>query len=620
MQLRFEPGEDDAYYDSRDALLEELDGWLDRPAPERAAVVTDTRILLDWRYHHSSGVLDEFTPGDVTDFLLEWCPRRLRGHPDGAGYLCNAVGVYVDFMAATGRLVGGVERATRLRKLAADLAPTVRAELRDPTPVVDPFSSDEDDERLRTALDELEGEFGRGPVEEPQPYELPFIYVPPPMADVEAEAAAAPLLVKLDALRDYLGPDGKQLTGTGNLKLADGRALVDLLDTGDEMDPRIGDKTFRTSSTGNLPHLNFILSVAKEIGAVRVYQRRLIPVKAWSARPPLQRAAALFASIVELGPLQMRSSGRVSLVNELYQLLDDGIVHWLAPLLAPDTAELPFESFLEWAQAVVSRQIAPYWPDDADLLKRFTVHDMGRIFAVLEAAGVVCWTGRREMTEDYGYRYSTGGTVALTALGRQLLPDYLDDAGYVLRRVDRIAEGDGAGLIDAMLSVADTQRQTLVAAWQPDRPAAERAQMLTEAIVAASSATTRMMGFIALHEFDIEVAEPLVRQLLDTPVAGHAALWLIQRGRADAETLGNFVDVAVLVDVLSSAVESPEELCGLFAGVPEPVGLLEKMWRHPAPETAPVLDALGRHLPDRTLAKAARKAAVRHRSWIANRG
>jgi len=94
---------------------------------------------------------------------------------------------------------------------------------------------------------------------------------------------------------------------------------------------------------------------------------------------------------------------------------------------------------------------------------------------------------------------------------------------------------------------------------------------------------------------------------------------LIQRDRADSETLGNFVDVAVLVDVLSSVVESPDELCSLFAGVPEPLQLLESMWRHEAPETALVLDALGHHLPDRTLAKAARKAAMRHRSWMANR-
>jgi hypothetical protein len=127
------------------------------------------------------------------------------------------------------------------------------------------------------------------------------------------------------------------------------------------------------------------------------------------------------------------------------------------------------------------------------------------------------------------------------------------------------------------------------------------------------------MGFVALQMFDIEVVEPLVRQLLDTPAAGHAALWLIAQGCADTETLGSFVDVGVFIDVLAGDADDPEELCSAFMASPEPLQLLEEMWRHAAPETAIVLDALGHHLPDKALAKAARKAAMRHRSWMANR-
>jgi hypothetical protein len=620
VRLRFDPGvDDDAYCDARDALLEELDGWLERSARERAAVATDVKIFVDWRYHDSSGVLDEFAPGDVTEFLLQWCPRRFKGHPNGAEYLCNAVGVYVDFMAATGRLVGGVDRASRLMKLAADLAPTVRAELREPTPDVDPLGSDEYDEKLQAALEEIDEQYGARSVEEPEPYELPFIYIPPPIADVEAAAAAAPLLAKLDVLRDYLGSDGKQLTGKGNLKLADGRALVGLLETGDEMDPQIGDKTWRTHSTANLPQLNFILDIAKQSGAIRVHQRRVVPVKAWAGRRVVQRAAALFAAIVEVGPLESLYRGRIWFLAEMHELLDDGIVHWLAPLLADDAAELSFESIIEWAQSVVDRRIAPRARDWVRDLDRFTRRDMSQIFEVLEGAGVVHWADRIEVPEQFGRNYWTGGTVALTALGRHLLPDYLDDAGYVLRRADQVADGDGAALIDAMLSVAETQHESLVAGWQADRPDVERVQMLTEAIAASPTAAGRMMGFVALHMFDIEVVEPLVRQLLDTQVAGHAALWLMSVDRADAEPLASFVDVAVLVDVLADSVDDAKELCSLFTAAPEPLELLDSMWRHPAPETVVVLDALGRHLPDSKLAKAARKAAVRHRSWIANR-
>ncbi len=460
---------------------------------------------------------------------------------------------------------------------------------------------------------------GQGGSSLAEPYELPFIYIPPLAADVEAAAAAAPLLAKLDGLRDHLGSEGKQLTDKGNLRLADGRALVELLDTGDEMDPQIGDKTFRTSSTANLPCLNLILDIAKESGAVRVHQRRLVPVKAWAARSTVARAEALFAAIVELGPLESLYSGRAWFLDEMHQLLDDGIVHWLAPLLADGTAELPFASILEWAQSVITRQVAPYVPEWNENLDGFTQRDMSRIFEVLEDAGVVEWTGRIDVPERFGRSYWTDGTVTLTALGRHVLPDYLDDAGYVLRRAESVADGDGADLIEALLAAAETQQKALIASWQSDRPDIDRVRMLTEAIAESSNAASRMMGFVALHSFDIEVAEPLVRQLLDTPVAGHAALWLVQRDRADAETVGSFVDVAVLVDMLSAAVESPEELCSLFAGVPEPSRLIDSMWRHPAPETADVLDALGRHLPDSKLAKAARKAAVRHRSWMANR-
>jgi hypothetical protein len=619
VRLIFDPGDDDTYNDARDVLLDELDGWLDLPAPDRAGVVTDTKIFLDWRYKESSGVLDDFTPADVAEFLLEWCPHRFKGHPSGAEFLCRGVGIYVSFMAATGRLVGGAERAGRLSQLAIDLVPTVREEIRDPTPALDLYDSyEERNEALQAAIDEIPEKYGRGSVQTPQQYELPFVYIAPPHADVEAVAAAVPFLAKLDVLRDYLGPDGKQLTDKGNVKLADGRALIDLLDTGDEMDPQIGDKTWRTASTANLPRLNLILDLAKRIGAVRVHQCRLVPVKVWDTRSPLQRGVALFQAIVELGPLELLSSGRFWLLDEMAQVLDDGIVHWLAPLLGPEN-ELPLDTIVEWAQSVVDRKLSQHWPDHRDLLEKFTKRDVSAIFEVLEEAALVRWTDRLEVTEQFGRGYWTGGNVALTALGRHVLPDYLDEAGYVLRGADDVADGDGSALIEALLAVAETQQDAVLVGWQPDRPALERARMLTEAIVASSSAASRMMGFVALQKFDIEVAEPLVRELLDTAVAGHAALWLIQQDRADHETVGNFVDVAVLVDVFSAVAQSPEELCSLFAGMPEPLSLLERMWRHPAPEAELVLDALGQHLPDKSLAKAARKAAIRRRSWLASR-
>jgi hypothetical protein len=646
MRLRFSSSGDDedAYYATRDALVDEFGGWLDGPEPERAALVGDVGVFLDWRYHYSSGVLDEFAGGDITEFLLEWCPRKLSAPAEDAEGICQAVGAYLEFMAQTNRLVGGVDRAAALITLADDLIPTMRAEMDNPANFGMAKAlfaglgdvSGLSEEELLSALQARMDEHNALPFEErkaltdkfinpdPEPYELPFVYVPPLAADVDAAVAAAPLPAKVDALRGYLGVSGKPLTDKGNLKLADGRALIELLDTGDVMDPQIGDKTFRTVSTAELSRLMFLVDVAKRAGAVRVHQRRLVPTKAWATRPPVQQATALVATIIELGPLQSLSSGRIWLFNELHQLLDDGIVLWLSPLLGPRT-EGPFEDLVELPKVVVAQQLAPYWPERSkDSIDEFTVRDMGRIFELLELAGAVQWTDRIEVPNPYGRSSWAGGTVGLTALGRRVLPDYVDDAGLVLHRVADLSGADGTALVDAMLSVAESQRPAVLAAWQPDRSLAERAQMLTETIASSDSAEVRTIGFDTLDLFGIDVVEPLVRQLLDTTVAGYAALWLMVHGRADRATVGSFVDTAALVDLLAGLLDDPDALCDMFTTAPDadpgqPYTMLDEMWRQPTRETALVLDALGQHLKDRKLAKAARKAAMRHRSWMANR-
>jgi len=120
--------------------------------------------------------------------------------------------------------------------------------------------------------------------------------------------------------------------------------------------------------------------------------------------------------------------------------------------------------------------------------------------------------------------------------------------------------------------------------------------------------------------FDTAVAEPYMRQLLDSAAAGHAAIWLLDHGLADGDTVGGFITPAIMVDILSQLIDHPNVLCEQFLGGHDPDRMLEFFWRHPAPETAAVLDALGRHLPDRALAKQARKAAIKHRSWMANTG
>lgn len=402
--------------------------------------------------------------------------------------------------------------------------------------------------------------------------------------------------------------------------MADGRTLVDLLDTGDTFDPEHGGTTYKTVSIEHVAGLTFIVDIAKHARAVRVHQRRLVPVQAWIRRAPVDRAVAPARLVVESGPLTWRGSRYRTVFDTLAELLDDGVVHWLTPLLAHGV-EAEYDGIVDFARTVVNDQFGDddRWGEAFDAI---TPQYVSRIFTTLETAGVVEWLDKVDVATRWGGSYSAGGVVRLTALGRHVIADLAPEAGYALTTLSGLENADGGALLDALGSVPDDQHPAVLAAWQPARTSAERAEMIVAAIADADSAATRLVGFVALERFDPDTVAPPARQLLDSSAAGHAALWLMNHGLADRETVGQFVDIGVLIDMLAITLDDPAEMCRLFTGSlsgEELSAMLDDMWRHPAAETVDVLDALGRHLPDAKLAKAARKAAMRHRSWMANR-
>lgn len=174
-------------------------------------------------------------------------------------------------------------------------------------------------------------------------------------------------------------------------------------------------------------------------------------------------------------------------------------------------------------------------------------------------------------------------------------------------------------LAHVMNSAPKDRHSMLLAAWQPALPESERAGIVAASIIDSMDARSRLVGLHLLGMFDTDVAEPHMRQLLDTAAAGHAAIWLLDHGLADGDTVGRFITPAIVVDILSQLIDHPEVLCQQFLGGHDPDRMLEFFSRHPAPETAAVLEILGRHLPDRVLAKQARRALIKHLSWLANR-
>jgi hypothetical protein len=97
--------------------------------------------------------------------------------------------------------------------------------------------------------------------------------------------------------------EGRRLTQTGRLTLADARELAALLETGDEIDPVVGRRVFRTRSSEDLRGLNLVLAWARTAGLLRVERGRLVPVKknAGLLDRPLELWAALFDGFDGLG-------------------------------------------------------------------------------------------------------------------------------------------------------------------------------------------------------------------------------------------------------------------------------------------------------------------------------
>lgn len=90
--------------------------------------------------------------------------------------------------------------------------------------------------------------------------------------DLAATASEAPAFIRMRALVDWVGT-GRPLTQTGQLRRADAISLVDLLDTGDELDER-----FPLRSSTELYHLSVLVEWAKAAGLVRSIRGRIVGV------------------------------------------------------------------------------------------------------------------------------------------------------------------------------------------------------------------------------------------------------------------------------------------------------------------------------------------------------
>jgi hypothetical protein len=198
----------------------------------------------------------------------------------------------------------------------------------------------------------------------------------------------------------------RKLTATGRIGLADARQLVELLGTGDTIDPEIGGRVFKTRSSEDLAHLSRIAEWAKAERLVRASGTKLMPVKknAALAERPLDLVLALLEAYPRLGKSMFpRNTWRQSLVGDEFtdisQELTSALLRSAGPRSLDELSGIAYE-------VIEARyMLGGLTALQHDSLRRMTGADVTTAMAALHVLGVVVLD--RE-----------AGTAVLTDLGR----------------------------------------------------------------------------------------------------------------------------------------------------------------------------------------------------------
>ena len=276
------------------------------------------------------------------------------------------------------------------------------------------------------------------------------------MTELEAAAEKAKLTGQIRLFLDWLG-EGRKLTQTGRIGLADARYLIEFLRTGDQIDPVIGDRVFQTVSSEELPYLTRIVEWAKATRLIRVTGTRLVPVRknAALAGRPLDLVLAMLAAYPKLGKsLFPRNTWRNSLVGDEFTDISQELLTALLTSRSPAT----LEALSDTAYDVIADRyvLSDLTAQQHDSLRRMVSVDVAIAMSALHVLGVVVLDRDADHAE-------AGDSAELTDLGR-----------YAIRRLRGMAQ-PGDPLLQVRITLRDVdsppvwRRVLIPAAYSLDR-------------------------------------------------------------------------------------------------------------------------------------------------------
>lgn len=642
MALHFAAEDTTGFEAASTSLLQRFEKWQCArgvPGLLAAEVAGEAGIALEWKWSYGDGDLGWWRTEHLADFLLEWCPRKLSVPADECLSIPESLADFVTFLDAAGLLAKGSSPVAALERATEDLTEEFLEAMDDPSQfgmaksLFASFDLDgvdlDDPAQLRALVDE----FNARPLDErrqviPDRVMAPARPALPPVAlpdgdAVAASRSAAPIVSMFSTLAGFVGAKGRRLTQTGNLALADARALVDLLGTGDTLDPQIGQRIFRTRSAAELRGLRLVFTWAKKAGVVRVLHGKVVATKKGLAiaGDPGRFFDQAVDALLALGPLSGQRDGGRNWFGwtEVEGLLDHLTVDLLAgPFMAQQP--LPLDDLTAVATAEVHNTFRFRTMSD-DTVARWVDGDVTDIVDALALAGMVVRAGAVDDPDAmFASRRQVGGTVALTPAGVVATRRLLEASGYTVPIAGRFADATAAQLL---LGTDAGDFSTLwgeLQAWRARREPAVAVQELAGAVLELDDPALRNLALAAMADIDPEAAAAEVRRLAEhAEVRGFALCWLVDQGFEQAGVLYDASDPDTFVDVLANrmVMHGPDGLAGTFALVGNheaQVALLKTLWRSSSTATEAVIAALGATHPSKVVAKAARKALFQHRS------
>ncbi|GAB7048196.1 hypothetical protein [Catenuloplanes indicus] len=479
MRMVFTDAPEDEFYPARDRLIDAFDRWA-RQA-RRAVDLFVAEVLVEQRWSVGDGRLCRWQPEDLRYALIEYFPRGVSTREWSA--TIPTLHAFVDFLfdadLADARCADAAVLHAALDGLTAEYDAAMADETRfGPAKfwsmrMLDAGIDVQDHDAVQAFIADVQA--GKVPYDEavlakvvqnqlteddePPPALPP---VDPPSRETVADAAAGSItLTRLLRFTEWVG-DGRALTPKGNLKLADAAELISLLSLSDVLDPAIGDRTFKTTSSAELYETGLLFAWAKEARFVRVVKGRLLPVKsaAKTLRDPVAAAERAFEAFFHIG----RAVCPPAYFSSIVPFRADEFT--FALLMAMYLAQRPIEHD-ELGEIVggLVEEFLGFDPDDSEtgLAAGLRVHDQDveRLLTQLDLLGAVRHDGSR---------------TALTAFGTALFQAHLRGMHVEVPTIDDLLD-ETAEVVVALAANTPSITAALLTRWRDHRPEAARAEL-----------------------------------------------------------------------------------------------------------------------------------------------